>query len=565
MKRYFFTLLTLFLIIPVKVLAVNPKVLTLDTETNGNTISFSGTIESGSHAVMCKLYDSENHEKDMLSVSVNNGAFSGSFSVTSAGDYKVACANYEGGEIKSDTTTATQVTPTTYTITFDTNGGSPVDAIVVNAGETAQAPANPTKDGMVFDGWFEDSTFNISFNFGTSITGNLLLYAKWRAEEVQAEPVVVHTIYLGEGGTYVVDFYTTDGENQGPLSAPINHSAMYFVPAGEQMVLVAEPADGYEFKGWYSVHEVDADGHGKMEWVLDEKLNEGTTYRFVPTGSPYLAPVFEDTRTFTVRFNTNCDIVVAPVVVNYEDLVEEPERLTRDGYEFVGWYEDDTLNVEFDFNTPITDDLELYAKWEETVNEEDLVPYTVNDDFGNEISFNDEENHEFAFALLDLGKLDEADLLELTGGEIDKETYAIAEGILREAIKDHGTLISVYEIIVVNENDDPKERGPFTIKIRMTDDMKEFNSFKLLYINTDNNDFDVEETVLLDVQTIENEKYLVGTLQHLSSYVLVGNTATPTTNNPQTLDNIYVWIITLLISIVGLTISTISVRKQKVK
>ena len=33
-------------------------------------------------------------------------------------------------------------------------------------------------------------------------------------------------------------------------------------------------------------------------------------------------------------------------------------------YIFRGWYEDSTFNKEFDFNTPITSDITLYANWE---------------------------------------------------------------------------------------------------------------------------------------------------------------------------------------------------------
>ena len=76
MKKMLFSLLIL-LLFPLVVLAEDPKVLTLDVESEGSQVSFSGTIEDGSHAVMCKLLDSDNNVSDTLSVAVSEGDFLG--------------------------------------------------------------------------------------------------------------------------------------------------------------------------------------------------------------------------------------------------------------------------------------------------------------------------------------------------------------------------------------------------------------------------------------------------------------------------------------------------------
>lgn len=558
MKKYIFTLLAIFLMIPAVVFADDPKVLTLETDINGNDITFSGTIESGSHAVMCKLYDNEDHEQDMLSVAVDNGAFSGAFTVTATGDYRVACANYEGGAVRSDTTSVDEVVATTYTVTFVMNGGDPIQGLTVEPGTVISPPENTHRDGYRFVEWCEDDTLNIRFDFSTPITNNTVLYAKWEEETQEPEETyVIHTIYLGEGGEYVVDFYTIDGENQGPIGAPIARSSMYTIPSGSPVLLGAIPSEGYRFVGWYRVHEEDADGHGTMEWRMDERITEEDEYTFTPNESMYIAPVFEDTRVFTVTFNTNSDDVIEPARVHYDELVDMPRRPEREGFSFLYWCEDATLNIEFDFNTPIRNNTELYAKWEEDV---ETVPYDVPDGNGNSISFEAEEGHDFSFAILDLAQISDKELLELTGGEVSREDFDAALDVLKDAVSDEGTFVAIYEIIVVDENDDEKNRGPFTIKIAKTPEMEKFNSFKMLYVDTDNN-FEVLETIELD----DKGDYLEGTLEHLSSYVLVGNTVA-TNNNPQTLDNIYVWIITLIISIVGLTTGIITVRKnQKAK
>ena len=63
-----------------------------------------------------------------------------------------------------------------YTITFNTDGGSVVNAQYVSENEKAQVPANPTKSGYTFAGWYSGDN---KFDFNTAITGDMTLKAKW--------------------------------------------------------------------------------------------------------------------------------------------------------------------------------------------------------------------------------------------------------------------------------------------------------------------------------------------------------------------------------------------------
>ncbi len=72
----------------------------------------------------------------------------------------------------------------TYTVTFNANGGSDVSSQPLRYGATATKPADPTKTATTttkytFDGWYSDSGLTASFSFGTAITENITLYAKW--------------------------------------------------------------------------------------------------------------------------------------------------------------------------------------------------------------------------------------------------------------------------------------------------------------------------------------------------------------------------------------------------
>ena len=70
-------------------------------------------------------------------------------------------------------------TTKTYTVSFNSNGGSAVKAQTVKSGAKASKPANPTKGGYVFKGWYSDKGLTKAYDFSTAVKGNVALYAKW--------------------------------------------------------------------------------------------------------------------------------------------------------------------------------------------------------------------------------------------------------------------------------------------------------------------------------------------------------------------------------------------------
>ncbi|MCL2797910.1 MAG: leucine-rich repeat protein [Firmicutes bacterium] len=68
-----------------------------------------------------------------------------------------------------------------YTVTYNTGGGSKVDAFIALEGFPVFLPVEPAKDGYTFDGWYRDITFTQAATFPFSLTQNVTLYAKWKA------------------------------------------------------------------------------------------------------------------------------------------------------------------------------------------------------------------------------------------------------------------------------------------------------------------------------------------------------------------------------------------------
>ena len=130
----------------------------------------------------------------------------------------------------TSTSTATQdipqPTPQTVVVSFEPNGGTPVDSQTIDKGATATDPADPVRNGYTFDGWYtDDGTFIDLYDFNTPVNNDITLYAKWT-------PVPVTISFEPNGGS-PVDPQTIDkGATATDPSDPIR--------------------GGYTFDGWYT-------------------------------------------------------------------------------------------------------------------------------------------------------------------------------------------------------------------------------------------------------------------------------------------------------------------------
>ncbi|NGZ77980.1 InlB B-repeat-containing protein [Saccharibacillus alkalitolerans] len=206
-----------------------------------------------------------------------------------------------------------------YTVNFETTGGSPVQSVVVNANSPVTQPSPPTRTGYTFDGWYSDSALTTPYDFSAPITANTTLYAKWTANG------------------YTVNFDSNEGTEV--ESQTVNYNETAAAPS-------APTRTGYTFDGWYS----DSD--------LETPFNFST-------------PITADTtlyakwsiNSYTVSYETNGGSAITDQTVDYNTTVTEPSAPTRTGYTFGGWYSDSDLTIPFNFNAPITENTTLYAKW----------------------------------------------------------------------------------------------------------------------------------------------------------------------------------------------------------
>ena len=81
---------------------------------------------------------------------------------------------------RNNVTIVFTITPvTTYTVTFNSKGGSDVTSASVAEGNKVTKPTNPTRDGYTFLGWSTEETSSTYYDFDTAVTSSFTLYAQW--------------------------------------------------------------------------------------------------------------------------------------------------------------------------------------------------------------------------------------------------------------------------------------------------------------------------------------------------------------------------------------------------
>ena len=208
-----------------------------------------------------------------------------------------------------------------YEVTFNSDGGSAVTKQRIIENKTAVVPKNPTKQGYQFVEWQLDGT---KFDFKTKITKDITLKAKWKE-------VITYTVkFNSDGGTPITTQTIIEGNK---ATKPANPTKQ-----------------GFTF----------------VEWQLND-----ATYDFnTPvTGNIELKAVWEKEKAkFTVTFNSDGGSTVASQTVTEGNKATKPANPTKNGWTFKAW----TLNgADYDFNTPVTGNIELKATWDE------IVTYTI--------------------------------------------------------------------------------------------------------------------------------------------------------------------------------------------
>lgn len=120
---------------------------------------------------------------DAWTDAVPNTAGTYDVKITRAADGDInpfACEIPEGLVLTKKRSSSSGAATQTYTAQFDTNGGSAVGKVKTDKNGKIERPADPTKEGYIFVGWYSDSKLTKPFDFSAELTANSTLYAKWK-------------------------------------------------------------------------------------------------------------------------------------------------------------------------------------------------------------------------------------------------------------------------------------------------------------------------------------------------------------------------------------------------
>jgi len=229
----------------------------------------------------------------------------------------------------------------TYTVTFESNGGTEVDSQVLQVGEKATKPENPVKEDRTFFAWYKDEELTETFDFvNETITGDITLYAGWTVY------VYAHTYNAttDETNTNTAGIFKLNAQEAELVNQAIG------ILEGTELTLTAIPKEGYRFVEWRS---------GTTDGTV-VSTNEAYTF---DASNMTLYAVFEE-ETYTVTFNSNGGSSVTPQIIRVGEKATKPENPVKEDRTFFAWYKNEELTETFDFvNETITGDITLYAGW----------------------------------------------------------------------------------------------------------------------------------------------------------------------------------------------------------
>ena len=174
------------------------------------------------------------------------------------------------------------------TVTFDPNGGTLTGAATSSEQQNAPIaqPADPTRTGHTFTGWYQDADCTQPWDFDDWVTGDMTLYAGWRAN------------------SYTITFNTAGGSAIDPIIQ--DYGTTINAPA-------APTKTGYIFTGWSPALPATMPAENltvTAKWTINQ---------------------------YTITFDTAGGSAIDPITQDYGTAINAPAAPTKTGYTFIGW------------------------------------------------------------------------------------------------------------------------------------------------------------------------------------------------------------------------------------
>ena len=321
--------------------------------------------------------------------------------------------NYLAGEDKVIVIAAGEM----IRVSFDTMGGSAVEAKTCEYNSKISAPEEPTKEGYAFIGWFSDSALTDEWDFASGVLSeNKTLYAAWvqgtvatgedNVENVTADGLNDVAKAEKTDVSLVVKALEDSKDSEGQkaiksISGVPNHLGFYDIEllkksTGEAIteapntIEIRLPYNFYKKKSIkvYRYHAGSAEELSGLNERAAAPYEDGKC--FVDTDNGYIYIYSSKFSTYsvgynkvssgtgnskgggsgtavsyTVSFETNGAGKIDSLTVAKNGVIKAPAAPTKEGFEFAGWFTDKALKTKYDFSEKVTKSFTLYAAWEE--------------------------------------------------------------------------------------------------------------------------------------------------------------------------------------------------------
>ena len=286
-------------------------------------------------------------------------------------------------------------------------------------GDTITLPADPTREGYIFEGWSvkvlpaendadhldadgaDDAADETLLKAGDTYTitaGGVVFTAQWEART--DTPYTVEHYLENLDGSYALDTTeplkgTTDTTVTAAAKSYDNFTYDSTVPGtvasgniagdGSLVLKLFYTRNTYDYTVRHikqlpdgSYDEANAEVEtlsGKFEALAavtakdygsHYPTNDADTKQNIKIEKGLTIDVKYDLDNHTLTFETNGGSTIAPVTVRHGNAVARPADPTKDKYTFIGWYVDPEFSAEYDFATVLEADKTIYAKFELT-------------------------------------------------------------------------------------------------------------------------------------------------------------------------------------------------------
>ena len=222
---------------------------------------------------------------------------------------------------------------TVVKLTFDANTGNAADNVIryANTGAALPSVKEPERAGYTFTGWNTKADGSGTSAPEIKLDADITLYAQWEK--------AVYTVTLhANGGT--VNSGNVTNYTYGTATA---------LPTAQDITRT-----GYTFGGWYENEALS----GEPETAIPADATGAKTYYAKWTAN-----------TYTVTLNANGGTINSGNITGYtygtETTLPTAQDITRTGYTFAGWYDNEALSGEPETVIPAdaTGDKTYWAKW----------------------------------------------------------------------------------------------------------------------------------------------------------------------------------------------------------